>query len=105
MGTSLGAPVVLVPAPDAPQPLLSDSPLVQNGSPGPDGVPDTGDETRLGFAYAVTTLSEPGDFLAAAAALATLAGVGALRRRPMARRREPASTGLRSLARKQTHRA
>lgn len=81
VGTSVGAPVVLVPPPEAPQPLLSGSPLVQTGSAGPDGVSGSGDETSLGFAYAVTTLPEPGALLTGGAALLTLAGASALRRR------------------------
>lgn len=72
-GGPVGAVLVVRPPPGAgtvPAPSL----LADVGSPGPDGVPDSGDEPWLGSAYVVPA-PEPGASLLAAAALLALAAL------------------------------
>jgi len=78
-GTSRGAPLILVPPEGAAQPLVADSPLVRTAAAGPDGEPESGDETALGLGY-VVALPEPSESLLGAVAVAVLAVLARERR-------------------------
>jgi len=78
-GTSRGAPLILVPPEGAAQPLVADSPLVRTAAAGPDGEPESGDETALGLGY-VVALPEPSESLLGAVAVAVLAVLARARR-------------------------